>query len=174
MPKEKLNIFQTIIGGSIFGLFWLLFATLLVTILVGTFPIITLIKGRRYWQKLALEAANWYWGLMTYSVEVLGKTEFKFSGDDIPVRETAIIIVNHRWYLDWLMLFSFATRKGRLGCVKIFCKDSIKYIPGIGWGCYLLDFIFLKRDWAKDFAHIQATFQNLKESGFPFLADLSH
>jgi len=61
-----------------------------------------------------------------------------------------------------------AARKGMLGFVKLFVKDSIFYIPGIGQGLYLLGFVFLSRSWSADQEKINQTFQKLRSLQLPF------
>ena len=70
---------------------------------------------------------------------------------------------NHVWGCDWLTLFSLASRKGMLGACRVFAKDVVKYLPGFGWGIYLLGSVFLKRDWNRDRAAIDSTFRMLRE-----------
>lgn len=92
------------------------------------------------------------------------------------------------------MFFPVSSRKGRLGSLKFFAKDVTKHIPGFGWGnqkklfqklffsmkhyfinlkksktgMYLLDFVFLKRNWNQDISAINQTFHNLRVNGFPY------
>jgi len=91
-----------------------------------------------------------------------------YSGEVVPNRESAIIISNHVTAIDWCFIFPLAMRRGRLGCLKWFAKQSVKYIPGFGWGIYAMDSVFLTRDWTKDKEHIERTFSNIKTRQLPF------
>jgi 1-acyl-sn-glycerol-3-phosphate acyltransferase len=145
----------------------MLLAGLIVVCLIILFPVFSLF-GRRAFQKAASQIAHTYWSFMVKNVEIYGRKEVAISGDPIPLRETAIIIANHRWGLDWLMIFSLAARKGMLGVCKFFAKDSVKWVPGIGWGIWLLDFPFLARNWTEDSRTIDRTFENFTVRKLPF------
>jgi len=43
-----------------------------------------------------------------------------------------------------------ADRLGVMGNCKVFAKDSLKYIPIMGWAMTMSDIMFLKRDWDSD------------------------
>jgi 1-acyl-sn-glycerol-3-phosphate acyltransferase len=55
-----------------------------------------------------------------------------------------------------------------LGCCNFFAKDSIKYVPGFGWGIYLKGSVMLKRKWADDEENIKRTFQKIHENKLPY------
>ena len=72
------------------------------------------------------------------------------TGDEVPDRENVILVSNHQEMVDIPVLFSFAYAKRRLGDMKFFAKDIIKYVPGFGWGLLFLDCLFVKRNWTSD------------------------
>ena len=72
------------------------------------------------------------------------------SGDELPQTENAVVIANHQSMTDVQALFLLARKAGRLGDLKWFVKNSLKYVPGIGWGMVFLDCLFVKRDWTAD------------------------
>ena len=90
-----------------------------------------------------------WWGLCDRMAVIWG-IEIEISGDDLPMRENVMVIANHQAMTDINTLFRLARRQGRIGDLKWFVKDAIKYVPGIGWGMIFLDCIFLKRDWKRD------------------------
>ncbi|MFW7380120.1 MAG: 1-acyl-sn-glycerol-3-phosphate acyltransferase [Oligoflexus sp.] len=102
-----------------------------------------------------------YWGYLVFMVEKVHRIQVTFTGDEIPKDENALIICNHQNIGDIPALMSLAQRCGRLGDMKWFVKDVIKYVPGPGWGMLFLDCIFLKRNWLSDRAKIEATFHNI-------------
>jgi 1-acyl-sn-glycerol-3-phosphate acyltransferase len=55
-----------------------------------------------------------------------------------------------------------------LGATKFFAKASIRYIPGFGWGMWMLDFPFLHRNWGEDVNMINKTFNKLQTRKLPF------
>lgn len=82
------------------------------------------------------------WYLMQRVVEVQNGTKITFSGADIPVQESAIIIANHKSYADFYLIHALAARRRMLFNCKYMAKDSLKYIPFFGWGIWVL-FLFL-------------------------------
>ncbi|XP_041352089.1 1-acyl-sn-glycerol-3-phosphate acyltransferase gamma-like [Gigantopelta aegis] len=64
--------------------------------------------------------------------------------------EHNLVIMNHKYDIDWLMAWILAERFGLLGGTKIYGKEMLKYVPLIGWAWYFTESIFLKRDWEKD------------------------
>lgn len=107
------------------------------------------------------------WGLWVLMAEHVLGCEIQVKGDPLPWRENALVLPNHQSMADVLVLLCVAWRCGRLGDMKWFVKDPIKYVPGPGWGMWLLDCIFLKRDWTRDKAGILRLFAKYKTHGIP-------
>lgn len=105
--------------------------------------------------------ANTYWGLLVFLTETVNGIEPIFTGDKLIPEENAMIISNHQNIADIPAIMSLAKRYSRLGDMKWFVKDIIKYIPGPGWGMLFLDCIFLKRNWLSDKTKIRETFKNI-------------
>ena len=118
-------------------------------------------------RKINRWCARCVWGIWAVLVESQNKVQVRFTGDRPPWQENALVIPNHQSSLDIVALLSFAWRCGRLGDLKWFVKDPVKYVPGIGWGMKFLDCVFVKRDWAKDSQRIDALFRKYKESQIP-------
>lgn len=156
------------VSAIVVSVFWISYATALCLIYVVPGMIVNFLGGGRWFARIIDETCNWYWGQLVSTLEGFGGISFRFTGDKVPLRENALVIANHNCYLDWLILFSLAKRKGRLGCCKFFAKDTVKYVPGMGWGLVLADSIFLKRDWMRDQSTIERTFSRLKHHDLPF------
>ena len=124
--------------------------------------IFTLPFSPKFFWYVAGLIAHAYYFMFPCAMELWGQVHPIYSGDDIPMRENAIVISNHRNYLDWLVIFSLAERRGRVGACKFFVKEVIRYIPGFGWGLYLSGTVFLSRHWDKDEASINKTFSNIR------------
>lgn len=131
-----------------------------------------LLMSPRSFTRLYLYIADYYWKFAVWFGEFVG-IQFTLYGDNVPMRENAFVISNHRWGVDFIVYWMLAARKGRLGCLKLLAKDWLKFFPGFGWGGYLLDFVFLKRDWLHDQNTIRDTFHRLKTRDLPFWL-LSH
>eukprot|EP00999_Lentomonas_sp_LEN2_P000064 NODE_1063_length_1029_cov_13.004435_g1018_i0.p1 GENE.NODE_1063_length_1029_cov_13.004435_g1018_i0~~NODE_1063_length_1029_cov_13.004435_g1018_i0.p1 ORF type:complete len:326 (-),score=26.93 NODE_1063_length_1029_cov_13.004435_g1018_i0:3-980(-) len=154
--------------GSLFLIWFFLGPILIGGCPVVLFPTLALLYGWRQCYVVADHLGNWMWKFLVWFIEVWGRHEVRFSGDDPPMHETVLILANHRFWLDFVVVFGLAGRKGRLGCMKIFAKDVIKWFPGYGWGAYFTDSIFLKRDWNKDQKSIAKTFSRLLGHKLPF------
>lgn len=93
--------------------------------------------------------------------------EFIITGD-IPCREDAIIMCNHQVMSDIPVVWVWGYPSGMNGNMKWFVKDSLKYVPGPGWGLKFLGALFVKRNWSQDAETIRKTFKILMEWDFPF------
>ncbi|KAL8153974.1 hypothetical protein V2J09_011734, partial [Rumex salicifolius] len=82
--------------------------------------------------------------------EKINKTKVVFSGDCVPAKERVLIIANHRTEVDWMYLWNFALRKGRLGHIKYVLKSSLMKLPIFSWAFHLFEFIPVERNWDAD------------------------
>ncbi|KAF8528136.1 acyltransferase-domain-containing protein [Hysterangium stoloniferum] len=64
--------------------------------------------------------------------------------------EKMVLIANHQIYADWIYLWFLTYIIGNASDVLIILKDSLKWIPVIGWAMQCFHFIFLARSWASD------------------------
>jgi len=112
--------------------------------------------------------ASIWWSLCVICTEKICGINIVFSGDTLPKNEQAILIVNHQKMADIIILLSLAYRNKRIGDLKWFVKNPLKYVPGIGWGMLFLDCIFLKREWAKDQKSVFSTFEKFRKNKIPF------
>ena len=107
------------------------------------------------------------WGLWVIMAERQAGISIRFVGDTPPPRENVLLIANHQTMTDVMVLLSLAWRCGRIGDLKWFVKDKVKYVPGVGWGMKFLDCIFVKRNWASDKDGIQRLFGKFKRHQIP-------
>jgi 1-acyl-sn-glycerol-3-phosphate acyltransferase len=138
-----------------------LFSTLFAFNGLQTLSLLILPLSRRAFKAFNRWCADTWWGWC----DVIGERAYGIrvvtSGDDLPMRENAVVVVNHQQMTDIPVLFRLARTKGRLGDMKWFVKDVLKYVPGVGWGMLFLDCLFIKRDWLKDRGRIDRTFASL-------------
>lgn len=95
-------------------------------------------------------------------------TKLIITGEAIPNAENAIVIINHQEMADITYMWMYARQKERLGDLKWFVKNVLKYVPGVGWGMLFLDCLFVKRDWTKDRDSIEQTFSTINDEKLPF------
>lgn len=104
------------------------------------------------------------------------------SGDHDMVKPPSLIIMNHRTRLDWLFLWCYLLRRGKLLNEKIVLKDAIKKIPIFGkqlsyvniipymvtgWGTQVAGFIFLTRKWHHDEQLLSNGLRYFNKSQYP-------
>ena len=144
-----------------------LFGTLMVGNLVQTASLAALPFSRRLFRRINRQAADTWWGQCVSVADLLHGTDLVLYGDELPVAENAIVIANHQQMPDITWLMKLARSKQRLGDLKWFVKDELKWVPGVGWGMVFLDCLFVKRDWARDESTIAATFDRILQDDVP-------
>lgn len=123
--------------------------------------------SKKLFRKINRFFANSWWGAAVICMEKIRGINIQFSGDEIPEKENVIVIANHQQMSDIPVLFSLASRKKCLGDMKWFMKDVIKYVPGVGWGMFFLDGLFVKRNWHADKDKIKKTFKKFHREKIP-------
>lgn len=63
----------------------------------------------------------------------------------MPKREPLFILANHL-NEEWPIIYGLAYRTGTLGGVRCVMKKVLKWIPGFGWGMWILYWPFVARD----------------------------
>ncbi|KAE9029183.1 hypothetical protein PR003_g2964 [Phytophthora rubi] len=97
------------------------------------------------------------------------QTKLSVSGE-LPTDPTrpVILIANHQVDADWWYIWQAARHQHAAGNIKIVLKDQLKYLPIIGWGMRLFQFLFLRRRIDEDAAHIKKYMGGLIADDFPF------
>ncbi|QRV83363.1 acyltransferase [Ceratobasidium sp. AG-Ba] len=84
-----------------------------------------------------------------------------------------VMMPNHQIYADWWYLWCLAYSMRAHADVLIILKDSLKWIPIVGWGMQFFRFIFLARSWAHDkiplTAHLTRLARTATTTQNPFL-----
>lgn len=81
--------------------------------------------------------------------------------------ERLVLMANHQIYTDWLYMWWVAYANGMHGRIHIVLKESLRYIPVIGWGMQMSQFIFLKRNWERDKESLATHLQKLNVRSKP-------
>lgn len=110
---------------------------------------------------------QFWWSLCVLWARKVNRVQIVVTGDAVPLKENSLVILNHQSMTDVPIVLDYAYQKKRLGDIKCFVKDSLKYFPGMGWGMMMLDFPFVKRNWNQDKTHIQNTFQKFLTHQIP-------
>lgn len=163
-PRGPLNLWRALRGGLFFTL---LLALVLLCNLIQMLSVPLLLVSRRAVRAVNRLAGGTWWAACDWLSQHMLGIEVVMSGDDPPPRENVLVTANHQSMSDVPSLFRLARRKGRIGDLKWFVKDSLKYVPGLGWGMVLLDCVFLKRDWRRDEPRVRAQLTRFREERIP-------
>jgi lysocardiolipin and lysophospholipid acyltransferase/lysophosphatidic acid acyltransferase/lysophosphatidylinositol acyltransferase len=143
------------------------FGTLLPINLLQLLSLVVLPFSRRAFRAVNRWCADTWWGWCVTGAELAYGVRVIFTGDDVPMREDALLIANHQQMPDIPAIMKFCKTKDRLGDMKYFVKKQLKWVPGMGWGMQFLDCLFIDRDWASDSGKIHRTFDRLVSGRVP-------
>mgnify|MGYP001811656074 CR=1 FL=1 len=168
MPLEPLKDRGGLIA-TLRGLFLLAigFCSLLPFNLLQLASLVLLPFSRRAFRAVNRWCANTWWGWCVTGAELGYGVRVIFTGDDVPMRENALLIANHQQMPDIPAIMKFCKTKDRLGDMKYFVKKQLKWVPGMGWGMQFLDCLYIDRDWASDHEKIRRTFDRLVSGNVP-------
>jgi len=158
-PDSRMTRVRGFLVGTVASVF--LFSTLLTFNLLQTASLVIRPFSPKSFRRVNRWMANTWWSLCALGAEKIYGITWVMSGDEVPRRENAIVLLNHQEMADITVVFTFARSKERLGDLKWFVKDVLKYVPGIGWGMLFLDCLFIKRDWTADRDYIHRVFRNI-------------
>jgi len=158
-PDSKPERFLGFVRGSL--AFAFLFSTLLTINMLQTVSLVIKPFSKTAFRKANRWMANLWWTWCALGAERIYRTEFVMSGDNVPAQENAIVVLNHQDMADITVMLTFARSKMRVGDLKWFAKNALKYVPGIGWGMLFLDCLFIKRNWTDDRDYIHRVFEKI-------------
>ena len=121
-------------------------------------------------RKFNSACADLWWGWCTSAVQILHGVRLEVTGDELTPemrKENSIVIMNHQSMADITVLLMYAKAQGRLGDLKWYVKDVLKYVPGVGWGMVFLDCLFIKRNWTDDKDKINDVFAKIIKYKIP-------
>lgn len=129
------------------------------------------------WQSLAkqsfaiilIQLTNWFaptvirvsWdascrGQLTKAKDNSGRLETRFP-------QRMILMSNHQIYTDWIYLWWLSYTSRCHGAIFIILKDSLRWIPLLGWGMMFYGFIFMSRKWETDKPRLAHRLAQLKK-----------
>ncbi len=144
----------------------LLFGSLIFINIAQTLSLIIRPFSGHLFRRFNCFLAGTWWGWCVRLSRLAG-IDVQIKGDPIPYGENAIVFANHQSATDIVMLMFLAFEKGRIGDLKWFVKDALKYVPGVGWGMLFLDCLFVKRAWLQDHLSIKKTFDKIVSLQLP-------
>ena len=164
-PKSALSKVGALIKGTI--MIPLFFVPLLIINLIQSLSVLLLPISRQWVRSINRACAGGWWTLCDLLAKHAYGIEIVIEGDELPLQENIMVVANHQSMPDINTLFRLARQQRRIGDIKWFVKDIIKYIPGIGWGMIFLDCIFLKRDWQKDRVRLKNQLKRFEDEQIP-------
>ncbi|XP_049510519.1 1-acyl-sn-glycerol-3-phosphate acyltransferase delta isoform X5 [Panthera uncia] len=78
-------------------------------------------------------------------------------------KENAIVVLNHKFEIDFLCGWSLAERFGVLGGSKVLAKKELAYVPIIGWMWYFTEMVFCTRKWEQDRKTVSQSLLHLRD-----------
>ncbi len=115
--------------------------------------------------------ANHYWSYVGWAARSIGGIEVEMLGDRIPRNENALVLANHQSAVDIVVQLIVGKTVERLGDMKFFVKDILKWVPGPGWGMVFLECIFMKRNWTEDRHRVVKQLQKFRQDRVPVLGE---
>eukprot|EP00906_Rhabdomonas_costata_P016081 RCo023058 len=165
-PTRPLPMPLDLLQGAFWGAYYVWQSIAVCVVAVVASPML-LLGYRRAHYRLCCHLADFNWRVMAWSVDTPMGLKLMLSGDTLPEHESALVLLNHQSYVDFLVMFLVSVRVGMLGTCRFFVKEFIRYIPGFGWGAWLQGSIFVQRDWLRDQKTIRAAFQRMRLMAFP-------
>ncbi len=141
--------------------------TLLAANLVQLLALPLYAAARPAYRRLNSWLAGTWWGWCVTLAERLHGTRLVLSGEPIPRHENALLVANHQQMPDIVAVMMLAARHGRLGDLRWFVKEQLRWVPGIGWGMWLLGCVFVARRWTRDRRTVARAFATLLRERFP-------
>ncbi|KAM4591510.1 1-acyl-sn-glycerol-3-phosphate acyltransferase delta isoform 1-T3 [Odontesthes bonariensis] len=78
-------------------------------------------------------------------------------------KETAVLVQNHKFEIEFLCGWVYCDRFGVLGSSKALAKKELAYLPVIGWMWYFVENVFCKRKWEEDRNTVAQSLQRLRD-----------
>ncbi|KPM37833.1 hypothetical protein AK830_g8748 [Neonectria ditissima] len=163
--KEGYGRFMQIVRGAAFGFYFMTCCLVIhVTQLIGA-PLYVI---NREWFYAYMAMTKRSFAITTaVMTHIWGATTIRISGDEsvagqikatpdggvqFNFPERLVLIANHQIYTDWLYLWwvGYANSPGAHGHIYIILKESLQWIPLMGWAMRLFGFIFMSRKMATD------------------------
>jgi 1-acyl-sn-glycerol-3-phosphate acyltransferase len=144
---------------------WLL--TLIGINLLQTASLSVVPFSKRAFRRFNRWCASTWWGGCVVVAERINRTRIEITGESVPERENALVVANHQQMPDITTIMAFARSKRRLGDLKFFVKEAIKWVPGVGWGMQFINCPFVRRNWTADRKRIDKTFETLVREEIP-------
>ncbi|CAF3780471.1 unnamed protein product [Rotaria sordida] len=110
--------------------------------------------SKELYRKMNRYLALGIWSQFTFIAQWWSKSDctLYMNPDDLEKiqKEHAIVIMNHKYDIDWIPGWIICQRIGIMQGSKIIGKQSLKLLPIIGWCWIFTESIFIRRIWEND------------------------
>lgn len=89
------------------------------------------------------------------------------AGDELPAGESAILVANHVEWTDFYLIQALAIRTGMLGRCRWFAKNTLRWVPVLGWGLMVMGMPLVSRKWSEDKQEMERLFSGIKTGRWP-------
>ena len=140
------------------------FLTVSFMVMLPFFLVVRIVGGgsaaRRY---VAFPAGGWVvYPMLTTLAEAWGhsKTHLHVEGrEGLVAGESALVLANHVCAFDWFSVMRLGVRTQSAGWLVILAKESIRYIPVVGWAVAMAG-VMLRRSWDLDSTRLYRAFRS--------------
>ena len=166
-PHPLVSLLHGVLTG-----WWLFSIVLLSSLLTNALQLLAfalLPLSRPLRLSLSQRAASLWWLLFPFSTEVWSSIPLLLTGDLPHPSDTSLFIGNHAPGLDFPTGVSIASLPPSPGTGRVMTmlKQSLAFVPTIGFTHFLQGSLFLHRDWARDRRQIAAKLDDMREGRFP-------
>lgn len=116
---------------------------------------------------LASTIAESVWRGVQHICEDSNGADIILAGDELPIGESAILVANHIEWTDFYLIQALAIRSGMLGRCRWFAKNTLRWVPVLGWGLMVMGMPLVSRKWSEDKEELERLFSGIKKGGWP-------
>lgn len=139
---------------------------ILVPVNIGQVCSLVFLPFSRHWFMRVNMGIKHFFCSSAARIAVLCGNKLIVTGDP-PRQENSIIFANHQSMSDVILIWLWCLPSDTTRRLNWFAKDSLKRLPGLGWGLRFVNTVFVKRDWSRDADSIRATFAKIREGNLP-------
>ncbi|KAJ3160314.1 hypothetical protein HK101_000918 [Irineochytrium annulatum] len=136
---------------------------------VFSFPL--LMVDHRLYRNYIRVTERLFASLMVLLTYLLMPVHLSITGDTsgLKASTSTLLISNHQTLLDWWYIWLLCWTRGAHGEIKIILKESLRWLPIVGWGMRFFEFIFLSRKISIDKERLEGACAMMRgDKGVPY------
>lgn len=155
----------TTVRGVIISAPWVIYLFAVDLLLSALLPISFFFPNWTYNASSILAYTVWNWVQLIF--ELFNGGSISFSGDAVPMQESAIVIANHVSWSDFYMIQALALRADMLARCRWFAKVELRWVPFLGWGLWVMGMPMVSRNWMRDKKELDRVFSGIVNNKWP-------